>query len=200
MRKESYFYLICIGFLLFLIGILYQNDGKFIPSTASHDAVDLSGGEYLRFVFIGSSGCYFSNNEEIQEIIVSLKEDIQSKTIDLSKNFISTGISVDTYSETGIDFLKKSGPYTEILSGLSSHNLGSIKYSSGNVSTPTVMLFYENYETELVGYNYANLLDSQVKLATVTGMDHIQYYYEFVKNSTKPYTYQIKVTFFPHKL
>jgi hypothetical protein len=75
MKKERFQFIFLIGLLFFIIGILYKNDGNIFPQKYQYETIDMGGGEYIRFVYIGSSGCYFSNNDEMHEMIVSLKKE-----------------------------------------------------------------------------------------------------------------------------
>jgi hypothetical protein len=101
----------------------------------------------------------------------------------MSKNFISTGIANDISSERGFDFLRKTGPYSEIISGLTSHNIDSIYYSNGIARTPSIRIYYEHYDSELMGFNIDNVRNIQRLLKSVSGMNDIQEFYSIMKNS-----------------
>ncbi len=98
MKTEKIFYLFLIAALLFITGLLYKNNGNFTSQTYRTSTVDLSGGDYLRFVFIGSSNCRFSNNDQVHEMVNYLKKNLEEIAESNSMNFISTGISVDSHS------------------------------------------------------------------------------------------------------
>lgn len=69
MNVERILYLACIAILLFIIGIFYGSDGHPFNKRVTEPTIDLSGGSYLRFVFIGSSTCPFSNNDDTHKMV-----------------------------------------------------------------------------------------------------------------------------------
>jgi hypothetical protein len=174
-----------IAVLLFLIGVLYANEGNFTSSSDKEIITDLSGGDYLRFVYIGSSTCQFSNNEHAHQLVKSLKTELKSLAQQYSINFISTGISIDGSTKQGIKFLKKSGNYSEIISGASNFNLGSIQYASGAASTPQILLIHERYDTEVIGVNINDLNQVQQLINNYRGIFEIEEFHQFIKKSTR---------------
>lgn len=182
MNKKYYFYLLGFSILLFSIGFLYGiKNGT--PNYKSN--LDLSGGVYVRMVYIGSSKCVYSNNSHTHKMVSAIKKRMKSIFEEADVNFLSTGISTDRSSEEGLDFLKKSGPYDELLVGGGSFNLGVIKYVSGSTSTPKILFFLENYDTELIGLNMSNFDSSQKRLKMYNGQFEIEDLYKFLKNSSQ---------------
>ncbi len=170
--------------LLFLIGLLYGVFKNYNHDSKSIGSFDLSGGKYVRLVFIGSSDCFYSNNTETHKMIRYIKSELNNVLKDSSIQFISTGISYDHSPEVAINYLNKTGSYDELLVGAGPFNLGVINYVSGSSSTPKVLLFFEKYESDLFGLNLKNILASQNPIQTYTGQFEIQSLYEFVSYSS----------------
>ncbi|MBE9048539.1 hypothetical protein IQ255_29870 [Pleurocapsales cyanobacterium LEGE 10410] len=145
----------------------------------------MSGGDYIRFVFIGSSTCPFSNNDNTHNMVNYLKESLKKITELNSINFIVTGLSVDLYPQLGLNYLKNTYPYHEVMVGSSVYNLGSVFYSAGNPSTPHILIIHEKYDTELVGINLSQISDSQQVLHSFSGVFEIKEFYNFIKSSTQ---------------
>jgi hypothetical protein len=183
MNTERALYLLSIAALLFISGILYANEGSLKKTYTYSHTPDLNGGEYIRFVFIGSHSCPFSNNDTTHSMVLFLKEKFKNIAKDNTFNFISTGISVDMNSSYGFRYLQKTDHYDEIISGASVFNLGAIYYGNGVPSTPTIHLIYESYETELIGINMANLNNSKALINSYIGMHKIEELYNYVKSS-----------------
>ncbi len=184
MNTERIFYLVIIAVLLFITGLLYANDGNFLRQNYHNSITDLSGGDYIRFVFIGSHTCPFSNNERTHDMVNYLKKKFEEITKEHSLKFISTGISVDIFPQLGLNYLKQTNPYHEIIAGASVYNLGSVYYSAGSPSTPRVLILHENYETELKGINLNHLNRSQRLVQEYSGVFEIERFFNFVKSST----------------
>lgn len=90
--------IVVLSILSFMVGFLYINDGTHLKTKKSSD-IDLSSdeenkGKYLRFVFIGSSECQFSNREETHKSVVRIKKYINRFSEKFDIGVISTGISV----------------------------------------------------------------------------------------------------------
>jgi len=185
MTTEKYFYLFLIAVLLFITGLLYKNDGNFTPQPYRISTVDLSGGDYFSFVFIGSSDCRFPNNDQVHEMVNYLKKNLEEVAESNSMNFILTGISVDSHSQLGLNYLNLTYPYDEIIVGLSIYSLGSVYYSSGAPTTPQILILYENYNSELVGVNINHLQNSQQVIKSFSGVPEIKQFYDIVQSSNK---------------
>jgi len=116
-------------FLLFSTGFVFglallMNTEKSVRIT---EVKDLKGGDYLHLIYIGSSGCGYCN-EKLHKNIVVLKNKLELLSEKTELNFISTGIAVDSNSDTGYNFLKASGYFDEIITGLTWYNSGTMKY------------------------------------------------------------------------
>tara|TARA_R100001143_G_scaffold63595_1_gene73193 strand:- start:2291 stop:2890 length:600 start_codon:yes stop_codon:yes gene_type:complete len=184
MNKKEFTLLFLASIVLFLIGLIYGLKTNENADTTSMGSIDLSGGVYIRLVFIGSSDCFFSNNKETHHMISYIKSELDEAMKNASLKFISTGMSYDHSSNRAIEYLEKTGPYDELLIGGGAFNLGVINYTSGGSSTPKLMLFVEKYETDLIGLNMNNFKDSQHLLKTYTGQFEIQALYDFIKQSS----------------
>lgn len=148
------------------------------------NTIDVSGGTYVRFVFIGSSNCVYSNHEDTHRTVSSIKNELNSVFKQSPINFISTGITYDMSSIIGIQFLEKTGPYNELLVGAGPLNLGIINYSSRGSSTPRVLLFLEQYDTDVFGLNMNNFYDSQKLLKSYAGLYDLFELHDFLQSSS----------------
>lgn len=184
MNKERYLYLFLLSVLLFIIGFLYQNEGNFLSENHQHNSLNFSGGDYLRYVFIGSYTCPFSNSDRTHDVVNDLKETLSKAAQESFVNFIATGISVDTDPNLALRYLSNTFPYNELLIGNSVYNLGSIVYGSGAPSTPTVLIFHENHNTDLTGINFDRFDQSQQLLHSAVGVFEIEALYSALESST----------------
>jgi len=188
MDKKYYIYLFLLSIGLFVIGFLYGINNS--APTDNESNIDLSGGLYIRMVYIGSSKCVYSNNRHTHKMVSDIKKRLESSFKETGVGFVSTGISTDRSSKEGLEFLKKSGPYNEILVGGGSFNLGLIKYVSGSTSTPKIIFFLEEYDTELIGLNISNFSNAQKRLNIYNGQYEIEDLDEFLKNSSRERIFQ----------
>lgn len=173
-----------VAITLFLIGVLY---GTFIIKKSNSntvDTLDLAKGQYIRLVFVGSSTCGYSNNEETTSLIKNIKADFENLSMKNDFKFISTGISYDVSSKVALEYLEKTGTYDELLVGNGPFNLGTIQYTSGKSPTPLVLLYVENYETDLFGMNMSNFNSSQKLIKMLTGQFEIQEFHDYLEASS----------------
>jgi len=179
MKKFYIFVSLIVTF--FLVGVLYSltNNDKDINKSNY-----LSQGQYIRFVYIGSSGCIYSNNQKTQKLIRGIKSSLNDKISGTKIKLITTGVSYDILSNLGIKHLKKTGQYDELLVGAGPLNLGILNYANEGLSTPKVILFFENYEIVPYGLSLSNFHNSQRLLGTYTGVSEINNLHSFVDSSS----------------
>lgn len=106
--KKNYLHIVLISFLLFIMGFSFTYVRNYIKSfdyeyKFNPDVANSQGGEFVRFVYIGSSNCSFSN-EYTHKMVTEIKYFIQNLAHESNYNFISTGISSDFNSVDGIRF------------------------------------------------------------------------------------------------
>lgn len=98
----------------------------------------------LRLVFIGSSACPISNNDETHRLVIRLRNKMRDLAQRHGYAFVSTGVSVDQSAKRGVEYLNRSGPYNEIISGLGHLNLGIDRHVwdrfAGDGSLPQVLV------------------------------------------------------------
>lgn len=179
MKKFYIFVSLLVSF--FLVGVLYSltNNDKDIKKSNY-----LSQGQYIRFVYIGSSGCIYSNNQKTQKLIRGIKSSLNDKISGTKIKLITTGVSYDILSNLGIEHLEKTGQYDELLVGAGPLNLGILNYANEGLSTPKVILYFENYEVEPYGLSLSNFHNSQRLLGTYTGVSEINNLHSFVDSSS----------------
>ena len=179
---KKHFLLVCTtaSIALFISGLVYGYLSGFNSTSPSKINVDLSGGQYIRLVFVGSSTCGYSNNDVTTSLIKNIKADLKNLSNSHDFGFISTGISYDVSSKVALEYLEKTGDYNELLVGNGPFNLGTIQYTSGKSPTPLILLFAENYETDLSGMNMNNFNSSQEHIGTLSGQYEIQEFHDFL--------------------
>lgn len=162
--------IICI--LLFIIGFSWSyNNNKFFyyPQGVNQD-----GGTHLKFVYLGSSHCGFSNNVRNHDNIIAIKKHLKNALKSNDKSFITTGISVDFNAYKGIKYLKKTGPYDEIISGSNWFNNGAKTYIwetfQGNPSTPQIILVKSEIEVEAMH----GIVQTEEVLKRISGINEIE--------------------------
>lgn len=178
----TYFVLGIFGFSV--IGFLIGHFATYKFSDQNYEPLDMSGGTYVRLVYIGSSNCYFSNARETINSVNYIKRDLKKLLNEHNINFLATGISVDISSDIAIEHIEKTGPYNEILVGNGPFNLGTIHYASGASPTPKIILFLEEYKTNLVGLKMDNLTKSQELIANYSGQYEIEDLKEYIETSS----------------
>jgi len=181
------FFLICLtaSIALFISGLVYGFLSGHQSTSPSKKSVDLSGGQYIRLVFVGSSTCSYSNNDVTISLIKNIKADLKNLSTNHDFEFISTGISYDVSSKVALKYLEKTGTYDELLVGNGPFNLGNIQYTSGMSPTPLILLFAENYETDLLGMNMSNFKSSQDHIKTLSGQFEIQEFHDFLETASE---------------
>lgn len=170
--NENSLYFALIIVLLFYIGFNWAYEKNAFPNYQT--GVSLDGGDYLRFIYIGSSHCGFANDEDNHHNILKLKELLKELSKESRYSFISTGISVDVNAYQGVRYLKKTGPYDEILSGSNWFNVGVQKYVwerfQGRPSTPQIILTKTKFEVE----EFFGIHQSEQVLKRVSGIYEIR--------------------------
>jgi len=170
-------YELIIYVLVFLVGFLWIYDQKSNDNYPS-DINSLDEGKYLRMVYIGSAGCSFSNNKNTHQIVKNLKRKLPKIAHANNLQFITTGVAVDKISQRGINYLQKSGPYDEVVSGTGWYNLGIKHYVweniQGTASTPQVLLTITKYEKETTGSQIGNIKRKENLLKRYRGVDQIK--------------------------
>jgi hypothetical protein len=169
----------------FIVGVLFVNNQlssnasvQYVSDIAMEEAI------YLRLVYIGSSNCGFSNNENAHEIVRELKDYFQLFAHKNGYKFLSTGVALDLNAEQGIAFLEKSGPYDEIISGIGWFNLGAHQYIwntlPGYGSTPQILLTTTKFNPIIFGERLANIEQADQLLERISGIHEIK---KFLKST-----------------
>jgi len=140
-------------------------------------------GKFLRFVYIGSSDCGYSNNPETHEMIIRIKKYFKNLTRKRDINYITTGIARDLFPDVGIQFLKNTGPYDEVTAGASWFNLGITHYIwddiQGRPATPQILLTRTNFDVSEDGA----ITKSEEVLHRAIGIQNIRYLNRLIKNA-----------------
>lgn len=180
-------YPVVVSILLFIIGFQYAYKPKTKIERVPSDIKSLNGGRYLRFIYIGSYNCVYSNNPETHKKIRFLKNFLREYAHDHDMKYISNGISVDRNSNLGIKFLAKTGPYDVIVSGASWYNLGANYYVwkdiPGSASTPQVLITLTKYSIESGAREIGDINRKEKLLFRANGIQDIRYLYRVARNS-----------------
>jgi hypothetical protein len=167
-----------IALLLFIIGFLFVFEGSFFTETQKSDITNMRGGTYIRLVYIGSSGCSFSNNKRTHQMVKSIKKFTKDFVHQEGYKFLSTGIAQDKLAFQGINFLQKSGPYDEIIAGGSWYNLGLFQYVwdtlPGIALTPQILLTLSEFRIVSAGEQIGNIKRNEILLKRFKGIKAIE--------------------------
>jgi hypothetical protein len=185
-------YQVIIACLIVVISYLFIYINKIDVETIQIEKIEseliLEEEKYLRFVYIGSSGCVYSNNEITHQILRELKEYFRTFAHEQGYRFLSRAIAVDPSSDRGFYFLIKSGPYDEIISGSRWFNLGVYRYIwdtlPGYASTPQILLTVTEYKPTLVGNHIGYINQEEKLLKRISGLSEIQELLDDMKRLT----------------
>ena len=101
-------------------------------------------GDELVLVYIGSSGCSWSNVPGLPAVVDGLKTTIQNRARRTGNAFATLGIARDAVAADGIAHLAKFGDFDEVISGRGWANTGVQKYIYGAMpgegATPQVLV------------------------------------------------------------
>ncbi len=174
---EKKIYQIVILLLLFSVGFIFAYDFN-IDSMSHISDVALEDASYIRFVYIGSSTCYYCNNDETHKMIIDLKDLLRSFANERNYRFLSTGISVDKFTHHGLEFLNKSGAYDEIVTGASWLNLGANYYIWDRFpaypDTPQILIILTNFKIKSAGRSIGNIEQKDFLIQRISGMNNIK--------------------------
>lgn len=169
-------YIIIIAFLLFLLGFVNIYDPH-KNQTTDTNYESINSGKYFRLVYIGSSSCGFSNNDEMHKQIQSIKKILKDSLSQKDIKLITTGISVDRDPFVGYHFLEKTKPYDEIITGSNWYNLGADRYIwdhfSGLDATPQVLLLSNTFNNTGTGGNMGVIERKEDLLERYVGANEI---------------------------
>lgn len=102
------------------------------------------GGPELAFIYIGSSGCAYSNGPELPVMIEQLKQRIKEEAQSTDRSFAAIGVAKDWVVEDGIEHLQKFGAFDEVMTGRNWLNVGALKYMwediPGKAATPQIVV------------------------------------------------------------
>ena len=171
-------YQIVIALLLFLVGFLYIYEESDSFRDYNSDITNINGGKFLRLVYIGSSGCSFSNNPKTHQMVKEIKKYMRDYAHQEGYKFLSTGISQDKLASEGVSFLKNTGPYDEIISGASWYNLGISQYVwekiQGVAATPQILFTVTEFDIIPAGAQIGNIRRDEVLLDRFVGIKAIK--------------------------
>jgi hypothetical protein len=100
------------------------------PATAPEqpEQVQSGAGPELLVVFVTSSGCGASQYAGLTSALPLIRERLRLKAGRAGRRFVSIGVAVDQDPSIGIEFLKKFGPFDEVISGGGWLNTGSVMF------------------------------------------------------------------------
>ncbi|NGP87740.1 hypothetical protein [Fodinibius halophilus] len=172
-----------IAVLLFIIGFQFIYETPENISTETN-IQSMEGGNFLRFVFIGSSSCVYSNSEETHNMVIELKEYFKKLANKNDLKFLTTGISKDIHAEVGTKYLQKTKPYDEIIAGASWYNLGISHYVwdviQGEAATPQIVITKTKYKKSSTD---ASITRKEDLLHRSVGIQDIRFLHRLSKKS-----------------
>ena len=108
------------------------------PSRVANDGAEIA------LIYIGSSGCAFSNESGLPHRLDRIKVLLQAKAAAQDRSFVTVGIAEDRSVKDGLSHLSKFGYFDEIMTGRGWLNEGIIKYvwkgSYGEPATPQLIV------------------------------------------------------------
>ncbi len=115
---------------------------------ATYDPSGEWGSKQLFLVYVGSSGCGWSNVEWLPAVVDSVKMVLRDRAANLGISFATLGVAVDWFPEDGVSHLKKMGAFDEIAAGYSWMNSSALRYlwsdMPGETGTPQLALLYRD--------------------------------------------------------
>jgi hypothetical protein len=100
------------------------------------------------FIYVGSSRCTYSNDEQIYEAIKQIKLELSNRTKRENFGFHTIGIASELNAESGIDHLSNFGNFNEKIVGAGWNNVGVnrflYKYSQ-DFATPSILVTKRTY-------------------------------------------------------
>lgn len=155
------------------ISIKWENPNKF----SYQPSYRTESGAELVLIYIGSSGCVYSNKPDLPDKIDQLKSLVQSKATESGRGFATIGISRDWDVERGLAHLAKFGEFDEVMTGRSWANEGIMKYvwesSYGEPATPQVIIIDRFLSTDNSAGSHFKMLNEEFVLRKV-GPEAIQ--------------------------
>lgn len=101
-------------------------------------------GEELLFIVIGSSGCRWSNEPELVQLVRRARDAVRKEAEVRGAGFATWGVAQDNVTQLGIEHLERFGPFDELSVGRGWRNSGLLKYVygafPGPAATPQVLV------------------------------------------------------------
>lgn len=118
------------------------------------------------FIYVGSSKCTYSNDEQIYGAIMQIKNELSNRAKKEKIGFHTVGIASELNAESGIEHLRNFGNFNEKIVGAGWNNVGVNRFVyrySQDYATPSIIILKEhilinhlvksrqkNYSTQLV--------------------------------------------------
>lgn len=170
------------GFILGTVGLVPKPDIDLgvrwsLPALAREAYVPSArtdSGSELVFVFVGSSGCSWSNRPELPEMVRTAKLAVRDRSRAEDKGFAAIGIAKDVVPSKGIAHLAAFGDFDEVMAGRGWLNAGVLRYVyddlPGPAATPQIIVVARDV---LVDRGQRAILDERV-VARMTGLAEIR--------------------------
>ena len=139
-RSDLLSLLVLVALTSMAVALAYRN----YRAAASPQAVEATTGDEVLLVFIGTSTCGWSNLPGLEDAVRNIRVRLRNQVSRAGKTFRTIGIAPEVSASDGIDFLKRFGPFNQILSGASWLNYGAMRYvweqHPGPASTPQLLI------------------------------------------------------------
>ena len=99
-----------------------------VPSVAPGLRVRAPEGAQLVMVFLGSSTCGASQYPGLDRAVQDLRRTLSVSAARQQRRFVSVGVALDQDPRQGMGFLKRFGPFDEVLSGGGWLNTGALVF------------------------------------------------------------------------
>ncbi len=105
----------------------------------------LQDGTELVAVLVAASMCEFSNAPELPSVVAEAKTALLQRAAQDDRHFVYIGVGLDDSPEESFRFLRRFGPFDEVLAGRGWLNTGSIAFMirglTGPLATPQLIVF-----------------------------------------------------------
>ena len=121
---------------------LFSQVDQYEPTFLKHNITEYA------FVYVGSSRCIYSNDEQIYDSIKRIKFKLSNRAENENVGFHTIGIASELNPESGLEHLKEFGNFNEKIAGAGWNNIGVnrflLKYSQ-DYATPSILVTKRTY-------------------------------------------------------
>lgn len=174
LRNNAFFY-IALFFIAIFVSyfeiISLDKVYKLFEDKKYHPILEKTKPEEINFIYIGSSQCGFSNNEETFTAVDKAMSIVKNKAQELGLGFSAIGIAPEWNVNLGIAHLENVSNFNEIIVGNNWGNSAIVKnVREFNIepSTPQILITFKKYNTKSL-----YLVENEILIQSIVGKDKI---------------------------